>query len=391
MKQNQRYRVLIADTYSPVSMEIPHLFKKAGCEVDIFCFKNSWLKKNNCWNNWFEAGNIQDGTYARRLQALVEKGDYSWVVLSDDEAIRVANEAICNENLAKKILPLSKMENRLMLASKAGLSLLCQKYGILTPDFFLYEKTSDLKMMGDRLTYPLLLKEDGNGGGAGVYLCRNEPEVVSVLDKLSDEKKKNLIFQKYIFGDIICVEALYKNGQLLAYTYSKAVRTANNEFGPSINREYLACPEIEADLCFIGSTLGLNGFVTMTFMYCPQMKMHYLIEADMRPQSWFRLAKFCGVDFSKAIKNYITGEAILLRPVFKAGEVLTMTHFTRDVSRCFNEFDVRGFLKWVFNVQGCWRFIPYYDRKTLGVTLKSLARNAAGVCWRKLFKVKRNL
>lgn len=111
----------------------------------------------------------------------------------------------------------------------------------------------------------------------------------------------------------------------------------------------------------------------------------------MRPQSWFRMAKFCGVDFSKPIQNYLDGEAILLRPVFKAREVLTMTHFTRDVSRCFNEFDVRGFLKWVFNVQGCWRFIPYYDRKTLGVTLKNLARNALGVCWRKLFKVKRNL
>lgn len=75
-------------------------------------------EKNNCWDNWFEAGNIQDGTYARRLQALIEIGDYSWVVLSGDEAIRVANEAIGDENLAKKTLPLSKMENRLVLASK---------------------------------------------------------------------------------------------------------------------------------------------------------------------------------------------------------------------------------------------------------------------------------
>lgn len=51
-----KYRVLLLDYKNPhVSAEIPNLFKISGCEVDVFCNSNSWLRKNLKHNHWYPA------------------------------------------------------------------------------------------------------------------------------------------------------------------------------------------------------------------------------------------------------------------------------------------------------------------------------------------------
>jgi len=43
--------------------EIPYIFKKAGCSVDISCSKESWLRTNCYHDKWIEAS-TNESTFA---------------------------------------------------------------------------------------------------------------------------------------------------------------------------------------------------------------------------------------------------------------------------------------------------------------------------------------
>jgi glutathione synthase/RimK-type ligase-like ATP-grasp enzyme len=358
------YKVLIADyANSDITAEIPYLFKIAGCSADVFCFKESWLLKNSFYNKWH---NPAREDYAKQLQELVKQNNYDWVVLADDATVRLMDAAVTDPVLAQKILPLSKLENRTMLGSKAGLSILCSKYNILTPPYKIYNGLAGLLELGAKISFPLVVKIDESGGGRGVFFCENQAILKASWEKIGSLEKNNLVLQKYIPGQNIAVEGLWKAGKLLAYVYSRVIGTEDSEFNASTKREYSECPDMEPLLEHMGRSLGLNGFANVTFIYNPAEKLYYLIEVDLRPQSWFRLAIFSGVDFSLAIQNYFSGEGNLIRPVLPPGiKVFIMRHFSRQICADIRHWDILDMLKWVVNRQGRWQFVPWYDKKLL--------------------------
>ncbi len=367
------YKILIAEfIISDIVTEIPYLFSKVGCTVEVFCPKESFLLKNKYWSNWLESP-YSSKEFSEKLQKVVTENSYDWIILANDQTIRLINESISDDLLARKILPLSKLENRYMLGSKAGLSRICNENNILTPKYISCESSVDIENAPLEL-FPALLKMDRSEGGNGVFLCEDKPMALDKMKNLSVEERKGLILQKYIPGDNIAVEALYKNGKLLAYSYSKVIQTTNGEFSPSITRSYSSCPKIEDSLIKIGEVVGFNGFNNMTFMRTGEK--HFLIEADPRPQSWFRLGEFGGMDFSLAIENYLMDRYELMRPdiPLKTSDI-TVRHFFREINYFLHNADFLNLSKWVFNNDGRWRFIPWYDFKVLGTMSKILIHN----------------
>ena len=139
------FRVLVAcygkwDTCS----EVPYILKKGGCTVDVFCTPDSWLLANSYYDNWVDSG-VGDVLYKERLVDLVAKTKYDWVILGDDLLINFLNQQIEEKELFLKLLPLTKIENRLMLSSKQGLSDFCEANQIDTPGFLMYNGKDDLE------------------------------------------------------------------------------------------------------------------------------------------------------------------------------------------------------------------------------------------------------
>jgi len=218
-----------------------------------------------------------------------------------------------------------------------------------------------------------------------VYFCVDQNQLKLIIEKLSESKKARLVIQKYIKGETIAVEAIYKDGTLMGYTYATVVKTLKDEFGISSERHYSVNPDIETSLAQIGHSFGINGFATMTFMFETRTSKHYLVEADLRPQGWFRLGAFCGVDFSKVIQNFLDNKNILYRPLLLDGKAyLTMWRCFRDVRRCLQLLDWVGLWRWSTNADNRWRFIIWYDWK---MSLRLLLR---AVTWIK-YKLQQSL
>ena len=168
--------------------EIPFMFKQAGCMVDVFCGKNSWLLSNSYYDNWINSPEDKD-SYGDELIALVQNSikSYDWVVMMDDETIRLLNERVVDdEELFIKLMPINKIENRDLLSSKLGLSVLCNKYNITTPRFINYTSDTNIKTISQHLDFPILLKEDFSFSGLGIQYCEYAKDLPTCLAKVNN-------------------------------------------------------------------------------------------------------------------------------------------------------------------------------------------------------------
>ncbi len=369
-------RVLLTDYQnSEISANLPELFRRAGCEVEIACVSDSWLLKNSYWQKWHEIKERNSVSYCKAVLTLTQAEQYDWVVLIDDYAIRVMNESISDPLLFKKILPLSTNKTREILGSKAGLSRLCQKYGILTPAFVVYDAAIEPLAQICTIGFPLLLKVDQSGGGRGVYLATDQKTFLIAFEKLSVEEKNNLIFQEYIVGDNVACEILFKNGEVLGYASSRVLKNTRGEFSASRVREYSNMPELETIVSRIATAFSCNGFSSSRFIRSKKTGQYFLIELDLRLQCWFYLDQFAGVDFSKLIARYLQpGLEVASAPVVKNEETITLRYFSRDLKWAIKRGNIFAIMRWCFNIGGCWRLTPWHDQKLFWAILIDLAK-----------------
>jgi len=190
-----KFRVLIASSASFIdsSAEVPFLYKRAGCEVHVFCHASSWLLSNRFYDKWIDSGPDDEDIFKAKLIELI-KADlnyYDKIVMTDDATIKLMNDEIGEDDpqLFSKILPLTKMENRVMLSSKAGLSKVLDKYGIATPKFETYSDQTDLEAIKTSFAFPILLKVDYSFSGIGLTPVTGPEGLDAALEKITDKKR----------------------------------------------------------------------------------------------------------------------------------------------------------------------------------------------------------
>lgn len=350
--------------------EIPFMFKKAGCNVDVFCASHSWLRCNKFHDKWIETSEDEQD-FKTNLLNLVEKDPdhYQWIVLLDDATIKLMNESIHSEELFKKILPITKMENRAMLSSKFGLSSILEKYGIATPRYINYSEEHDIESISKKLHFPILLKQDYSFSGLGIQYCADISNLQACLDNVTN--KTNLVLQEFIEGEDVGLEALFRDGELITYNCAEILGYMYNKFSFTTRRRYYFNEEIESLLRVLGKNIGLNGFASIQYIYHKERKIYYLVEVDARTNMWMAYSRFTKNNFIDGIKKIVHGDIYnVIQPA--SSKKVEVSIFDRDIRRCIKHKDYKGLLQWLFNYKGYWRFIPFYDMNILRKTLKKM-------------------
>ena len=389
------YKVLIAslDNWNTLS-EIPYVLKKGGCTVDLLCEKNAWLKANCYYDNWIESKESND-EYRQHLIEIVNNGSYNWVLLGEEPLIKMMNESITDEELFKKILPIVKPENRNILSSKSGLGEVCEKYSILSPGYLSVQGNSlpDVEFICKKINLPIIIKTDFSWGGLGIKVCNNKNELKNILVNIQPNEK--VIMQEYIIGKEIPVEALFSNGELITYNVSEILTYDKDEFSYSTRRKYFTNTEIEIQLKILGESIGINGFANLAYIYSKEKNLYYLIEVDIRPNSWIAYGRFTGNDFSIGIKKMIKLDGHENETIFASGKinenkVFEVALFHKDLRRCLYKKDFKGLFKWVFNYH-YWKFIPLHDRRLMGRIMYELWDEFFIEKMKRIFKLENNL
>ncbi len=355
------FKVLIAcfDNWDTIS-EIPSLLKKAGCKVDAFCGELSWLTKTDYVDNIFDSGKADEG-YVNRLLDHVKNNQYQWVILADDLLIKHMADAIQDQDLCSKILPIELIQNKDILSSKKGLSNFCQNNGIDTPGYAIYQHNNNIEDLIANLEFPLLAKQDLSYGGVNMTVNNSLEELKINLSKA--DSTQDILLQEFIEGEVIFVEALFYKGNLLHYHSSNALQYGSNEFSYTTKRIFYQNNDIAPLLIDMGNKMGLNAFANILYIHDNQSGKYHLIEIDPRPNSWMVYSKFLtNNDFVAAVKRIVNGDYISGFKGYTMNKPkIEIALFYKDIRRISWNKDFKGLLTWVFNTKGYWRFIPFHD------------------------------
>ena len=377
--------LLINITNWDVLSEVPAILKKGGYTVHVFCSKEAWLLKNSFYDKWIPAPSDDNTLFLSQLLDHIanEDPEYDWILPGDDIIIRLLNKHISDEQLFYKLLPITKIENREILGSKAGLSNLCNKYGLNTPKYIVYDEQFDILSIDKLLNFPVMIKVDESEGGHGIFLCDDKNSFLNKFETVTN--KKHLVFQEFIKGRDVNIEALFKTGELLIYNHSYTLKTLFGIYGATTQRICYQNTDVEKDLIKLGRDFGLNGFANILFRYSEKAKRNYLVEVDVRPNSWHFYGKFCGNDFSVGVRNILNNNLLLTRPADKyKNKQIKITLFKKDVTRCIVDKDYKGLFHWVINYECRWRYIPFYDIKHLYNCSKFLLGMFIETTWKNL-------
>ncbi len=363
------------------SVEIPFLLSKAGSKVDLFCKKGAWLQSNSYYNNFIEGSENLD-EFVKKLLAHIELNNYDFVVITEDPLLKFVNEQIIDPALFIKTLPLIKIENRDIISSKNGFSKFCVENNILTPKSDSYNSQKDYQRIIEKLNFPLIQKSESGWGGMGINIIKNEQALQIALENQIEDQ--NLMLQEYIIGEEVRVDALYLKGKLIIYFCSKVLSNTTDKFSFSTRRKYYNNPEIEINLITLGEKTGANGFSNITYIQEKETSKYFLIEMDLRPNSWMAYSQyFSDNNFITAIKSINSKKefqnpcAVLFKNEIEIGL------FYKDLYRAIFKKDIKGILRWIFNYKNYWRFLPFYDFKLTKRIISQLWAETVLFKWRK--------
>lgn len=349
---------LIVSNHTGLTWALPYLLWRAGFAVDVVTTSRlirtsrfvRMVKRVSSLGMLAEAASAHVRGHPRA---------YDWVIASDDDALLVLSKLEWPPGKKPRYLPVGEGERRLHLYSKTGLSRVLSAGGIKTPAYRVARDCGEAATAARELGYPVFLKADASSGGAHVFECRSDADIAAQSRSFAAGP---LLVQKKIEGAELDLSAIYFEGKLVHFTYSRIERTVSR-FGPSALRAYYSsshvAPEIFAELSALGPVLGASGFVTISCIEAADSSGRTYIEADMRPNVWADFSLFYGEDAAVRIRNWFAGRVSLTpenaAPAFAVPVPYVIPHFMR-----------LGLFELLINRYGVWKFIPWTDRGLVG-------------------------
>mgnify|MGYP000417399265 CR=1 FL=1 len=325
---------------------LPALLSRAGFIIDVL--SSSPLMKSCHFVRDCEI--VSKASLINRAAQKCQNG-YEWVIIGDDGMLLEIVQSDLSDEIKLKLLPVLKEENFSHVHSKIGLSNLFSTQGIKTPAYRIATNIDEALVAAEQIGYPVLLKIDASGGGFGVHECQSLADLKAVNEEVW---LKPLLVQKKIKGIDLDLSALYLEGELIHFSYSKMEKVISNQFGPSSLRSYrsLSCVDEEVfnELQAIGKALGAHGFTNITCIEAFDGCGRYYVEADMRANMWLDAPLFFGEDVANRIACWYLEGKKLQYPVIASQE-----HPSVMLIPCFLRLK---FFELLMNRYHVWKFIP---------------------------------
>jgi predicted ATP-grasp superfamily ATP-dependent carboligase len=350
--------------------EVPYIFKKAGFSVSVFCRKGDWLMSNKFHDQWIQAPKDLD-SYINALLNVIHFKAYTLIIIADEPLLKALNEKIEDPEIFIKVLPLIKFENRMMLSSKTGFSKFCIENNLLTPRYTTYESPVDFNKIIQTLKFPLINKNEFSWGGTDMCITNNEIELSDLLKQINTNQ--TILFQEFIEGEEIRVDAFFYQGKLKAYFCAKVLTYDKGRFTYNTRRIYYNNPEIKSYLIELGEKSGTNGFANINYIQEKATGKLYLIEMDLRVNSWLAYSEYLSKEnFITCFKNIANNELQIEPKNTLYKEEIEIALFYKDLRRALHQKDFKGISRWLLIKISYWKFLPLYDLKLSKLIFKKL-------------------
>ncbi|MEY3085273.1 MAG: hypothetical protein RL037_1453 [Bacteroidota bacterium] len=352
-------------------VEIPYIFKKAKFKISIYCPVQSWITYSSFYDTYFLAPD-QDEQFVFELQELLNRHKFDWILLTEDPLIDLIKRLILDIPILLEMLPIKNEQALEILSSKIGFSRYFQENNFPTPLFKIYVNGIDQVDSLKGIKYPVLNKYDLSWGGTDISISYTFEELEKKLKTIPSPAK--LLIQEYIDGEEIRVDALFFQGTLLNYFCAKVLTNTKDRFSYTTRREYFDYQPLFELLTSLGEKVGAHGFANICFIKEKSTGIHYLVEMDLRPNSWMAYSTYLSdYNFVYCLENLKhTEKNNFTKGQLKRPKPIELALFYKDIRRAIWAKDLKGISRWLFGLNGYWRFLPFYDLRLSNKIFKEM-------------------
>ena len=310
----EKPKALIIGESFELTLALPNLLARSGFQVELI---TTWrILQKSRFVSKFDL--IADINLAPEKASEKNLDDYSFIVISDDLTLKTIAQSNLDIATKLKLLPVNSEENLTHVYSKVGLSLVLSRHNIKTPDFIIAKGQEEIIAAANKLQFPVMVKTDSDGGGNGVFECKNIEDILNLRPDIRTQSRKSpLVIQKKIIGTELDLSALYRDGKLIYFNHAIPTKVVN-KFGPSSLRIYsqlgIVDKKVFEQMQRLGEALGANGFVNISGIKSDSDDEIYIFEADMRPNTWVEFNKFIGDDPAARIQSWFKFQKTLEYP-----------------------------------------------------------------------------
>jgi hypothetical protein len=322
----------------------PSVLNRAGCRVTVVgnpaamvCSSRFVQKVIPC----------DEFTLAAVLQRqLAQNADPKpWVILTDEKSLNPV--AACHgQPWTADVFPVPLTQaNADLILRKNSFMAAAANVELPIPPLRICHTLAQANAAANELTFPLFMKRDFDSAGAGVMQVFNATDVPAAFSRLSNTGP--VLIQQMIHGPVVKTDVLYFRGKPMCWSCAYARQTWPGQWGPSCVREYLVDPRIEPIVRRIGALTGFHGLCGFDSIHDSKTGRLIVIEFNARLVPYYHLACHVGVDYFRAISDFLAGRFTEQRPRMPRDKPPIIYVFPQDLRRCISQRDLRGLLKWL--------------------------------------------
>ena len=265
----------------------------ASCEEHAISFHSKYCKEKIIYPQI-----SNKNKFIKSLEVIVKKGNYDVLFPIREDIIPIISY---HRDRFKKYtkIPLVEHEKLNIAFDKSETLKIAMQNNIPHPKTYFVESVKEVKKIGNKLEYPVVIKPRISSGSKGLYYVTSPKELVNRYAEISKEHK-NPIIQECISlnGEAYGVEALFnKDSKPRATFVHKRIRQYPITGGPSTLRESIKNEEVEKLGIKLLKALGWYGVAMVEFKIDPRDNKPKLMEINPRFWGSLPLSIASGVDF----------------------------------------------------------------------------------------------
>jgi len=362
---------------------LPYLLARAGFAVDVIT--TSGLPGASRYVRKVDRLGTADAMVEMAWERISQRDrPYDWVIACDDPTLWSLNCLDWPADRKPRHLASSQPGKPSHIYSKIGLSQALTAGGVQTPAYRVVASWEEVPRAAKELGYPVVVKTDSDRGGFGVCRCSNERDTRALSSRFWGQP---LLVQRCVVGQELDLSAIFFDGQLVHFAYSRIDRALRDAQAISAVRTFFPLPLVDEavlqELRQLGRALDANGCVNLTCIDAADGSGRYYFEADMRPNAWVDMSRFYGEDAADRIRRWFaTGETLCQDDRCDETDYspVQMAHYLRvqQWELLVNRFHVWRFIPWddrsVVIRQICARFVTPLSQKILPKRVRRIVR-----------------
>jgi len=353
---------------------LPQVLAASGCRVTVVSGPGLAVLSSRHVDRHIATGRAPESVREGLEKHVEEFPDlYSWVLIADEPLLRVFLKHPAGPVLAR-LAPMT--DDPLALArilSKVSFNQDAQKVGVPVPSFRVLTDENDRPRQSLRGA-PTVAKMEESLSGSGVRVIKTEEEHEAAKAELT---ARPLMFQQYKPGRVGATGVLFNHGEPKCWFSYFLSHNWPHAYASSSALDIYWHPAIEPILTKIGKMTNFHGLCGIDWVMDDESGAPLVLELNPRPTPGIYAGHVAGVDFPRAIAEWMDGDPTIHRPSEKASSFHRM--FPQNLFWSIDNHDAFEFFR-------TWQDAPISDSKLLASQFRRVATHYIPKSWRVALK-----